>query len=167
METQSQKWAEANTLVTPSSSSGSTTRTTKRARLFASNATIISSSITSLISIRSRTVTQSKDSIVSSTLMDPTPEASTVSTLTTRGRHGKNPSNQNSDNRVNTNRNKGKEKEHESGVRDRNRETERSSRLNIDSHVGDDDDNDNEGGTSILHQNLTALYKKIEKIVLI
>ncbi|KAL2485046.1 E3 ubiquitin-protein ligase UPL3-like [Abeliophyllum distichum] len=84
METQSQKWAEANTLATPSSSSGSTTRTTKRARLFASNAAIISSSTTSLISM-----TQSKDSIVSSTLMDPTPEASTVSTLTTRGRHGK------------------------------------------------------------------------------
>ncbi|KAL2537776.1 E3 ubiquitin-protein ligase [Forsythia ovata] len=166
METRSRKRAEANTSAAPSSSSsGPTTRATKRARLSASNAATASSSTTSSISTRSRAVTRSKDSVVSSTLMDPTPEASAVSASTTRGRRGKNPSNQNSDNKDNTNSNKGKEKEHESRVRDRDRETERSSGLNIDSHVGDDDDNDSEGAAGILHQNLTSASSALQGLL--
>ncbi|CAI9781992.1 unnamed protein product [Fraxinus pennsylvanica] len=158
METRSRKRAEANTSAVPSSSSsGPTTRASKRARLSASNAPTASFSTTSLISTRSRALTRSKDSVVSSTLMDQTPEAFAGSGSTTRGRRGKNPSNQNSDNKDNTNLNKGKEKEHDIRVRDRDRETERSSGLNIDSHGGgDDDDIDSEGGVGILHQNYTS-----------
>ncbi|KAL2528053.1 HECT domain-containing protein [Forsythia ovata] len=75
METRSQKRAEANTSAVPSSSSfGPTTRATKRAHISASNAATVSSSTTSTISTRSRVVTRSKDSVVSSTLMDPTPK---------------------------------------------------------------------------------------------
>ncbi|CAA3011063.1 E3 ubiquitin- ligase UPL3 [Olea europaea subsp. europaea] len=167
METRSRKRAEANTSAAPSSSSGPTTRASKRARLSASNVATASSSTTSLISIRSRALTRSKDSVVSSALMDPAPEASAVSASTTRGRRGKNPGNQNSDNKDNTNLNKGKEKEHESRVRDRDRdrETERSSGLNIDSHDGDDDDNDSEGGVGILHQNLTSASSALQGLL--
>ncbi|KAL2515319.1 E3 ubiquitin-protein ligase [Forsythia ovata] len=148
-----------------SSSFGPTTRATKRDCLSTSNAATACSSTTSTISTRSRAVTQSKDSVVSSTLMDPTPEAFAVSASTTRGRRGKNLSNQNSDNKDNTNLNKGKEKEHESRVRDRDKEIERSSGLNINSHVGDDDDNDSEEGAGILQQNMTKLYTKSDEIV--
>ncbi|KAL2549854.1 E3 ubiquitin-protein ligase [Forsythia ovata] len=93
--------------------------------------------------------------------MDPTHEASVVSTSTARCRRGKNPSNRNSNNKDNTNSNKGKEKEHESRVRDIDRETERRSGLNIDSHIGDNDDNDSEEEPSIIQIYVDFLSSRI------
>ncbi|KAK4437635.1 E3 ubiquitin-protein ligase UPL3 [Sesamum alatum] len=153
METRSRKRAEAST---SAASSGPTTRPTKRSRLSATSA--IPAANTHLISTRSRTAALS-------TSMDPTLEHSTASASTTRGRRGKNPSAaQNWDHnnkKENTNSDKGKEKEPEI----RHRETERSLGLNIDSLEADYEDNDSEGGSGILHQNLTSASSALQGLL--
>ncbi|KAL0334582.1 UNVERIFIED_CONTAM: E3 ubiquitin-protein ligase UPL3 [Sesamum radiatum] len=153
METRSRKRAEAST---SAASSGPTTRPTKRSRLSATSA--IPAANTHLISTRSRTAALS-------TSMDPALEPSTASASTTRGRRGKNPSGaQNWDHnnkKENTNSDKGKEKEPEI----RHRETERSLGLNIDSLEADYEDNDSEGGSGILHQNLTSASSALQGLL--
>ncbi|XP_011088600.1 E3 ubiquitin-protein ligase UPL3 [Sesamum indicum] len=153
METRSRKRAEAST---SAASSGPTTRPTKRSRLSATSA--IPAANTHLISTRSRTAALS-------TSMDPALEPSTASASTTRGRRGKNPSGaQNWDHnnkKENTNLDKGKEKEPEI----RHRETERSLGLNIDSLEADYEDNDSEGGSGILHQNLTSASSALQGLL--
>ncbi|KAL0422906.1 UNVERIFIED_CONTAM: E3 ubiquitin-protein ligase UPL3 [Sesamum latifolium] len=153
METRSRKRAEAST---SAASSGPTTRPTKRSRLSATSA--IPAANTHLISTRSRTAALS-------TSMDPALEPSTASASTTRGRRGKNPSGaQNWDHnnkKENTNSDKGKEKEPEI----RHRETERSLGLNIDSLEAEYEDNDSEGGSGILHQNLTSASSALQGLL--
>lgn len=162
---------EATSSAPSSSSSGPTTRATKRARLSSNAAAATATATTSItapptnsssITTRSRIVTRSKDSLASSTPMDSTNESSGSGT---RSRRGKNP-NHGSDK---DNSDKGKEKEHEVRVRererDREREAERSLGLNIDSGGGDDDDNDSEGGVGILHQNLTSASSALQGLL--
>uniref|UniRef100_A0A5B6ZSG6 HECT-type E3 ubiquitin transferase n=1 Tax=Davidia involucrata TaxID=16924 RepID=A0A5B6ZSG6_DAVIN len=165
METRSRKRAEATSSAPSSSSSGPTTRSSKRARLSAATATTaaVSSSsvratVVSSISTRSR-ASRSQDSLASSTPMDSTNESSgSAARRESGGRRGKNqgPDKDNSD--------KGKEKEHEVRLRDRDREAERSLGLNIDGG-DDDDDNDSEGGVGILHQNLTSASSALQGLL--
>lgn len=139
METRSRKRAEASSAAPSSSSSGPTTRASKRARVSASNAAVTA------VSTRSRASRTLNELLPSPAPMDSTNESSGSRG---RDRRGKNSDKDGSD--------KGKEKEHEVRVRDRDRETERNLGLNMESGGnGDDDDNDSEGGANILHQNLT------------
>ncbi|CAK9144917.1 unnamed protein product [Ilex paraguariensis] len=166
METRRRKRAEATSSAPSFSSSGRTTRSSKRARLSASTDSsavptpaTTSAAINSLISIRSGVTTRSQDSLAtSSSPMDSTNESSGSAP---RGRRGKNPS-QNSDR---DNSDKGKEKEHEVRVRDRHRDIEKSLGLNIDGNGGDDDDNDSEGGVGLLHQNLTSASSALQGLL--
>lgn len=161
METRSRKRAEA-TSAAPSSSSGRTTRSTKRSRLSSSS---LSSVNPSPISTRSRATRANQETVPASTAMDSTNESSG-----SRGRRNKNSDKDGSD--------KGKEKEHEVRVRDRerererdrdrvlDRETERNLGLNMDGGGnGDDDDNDSEGGVGILHQNLTSASSALQGLL--
>ncbi|KAM1987118.1 hypothetical protein ACFX15_034426 [Malus domestica] len=154
METRSRKRAEA-TSAAPSSSSGRTTRSSKRARLSAST---LSSIGPASITTRSRASrTQNEPSPAAP--MDPTNESSG-----SRGRRNKSSDKDGSD--------KGKEKEHEVRIRDREREREREREaernlgLNMDGGgTGDDDDNDSEGGVGILHQNLTSASSALQGLL--
>ncbi|KZV20236.1 HEAT repeat,HECT-domain isoform 1 [Dorcoceras hygrometricum] len=156
METRSRKRAEASTSAAPSrSTSGPSTRATKRARIVSTSTptTVSNATVTaSLISTRSRTAARLSS-------MDTTPEPSTASASSTRSRRRKNLSSyQNWENNDSSSSDKGKQKEPEiRQSRDRDTERETSIGLNVDSHEGvEEDDNDSEGGVGILHQNLTS-----------
>ncbi|KAA8546106.1 hypothetical protein F0562_020443 [Nyssa sinensis] len=166
METRSRKRAEATPSAPSSSSSGPITRSSKRARLSAVNAsnTVAASSssvpitVISSISTRSR-ASRFQDSLASSNPMDSINESSgSAARRESGGRRGKNPGSDKD------NSDKGKEKEHEVRVRDRDRDTERSLGLNVDGG-GDDDDNDSEGGVGILHQNLTSASSALQGLL--
>ncbi|XP_020214843.1 E3 ubiquitin-protein ligase UPL3 [Cajanus cajan] len=144
METRSRKRAEASSTAPSSSSSGPTTRSSKRARL-SSSSTATAASLSS-VNTRSRP-SKPKEPAPPKNLppMDPTNESS----ASRRDRRNK----ENSD--------KGKEKEHD--VRIRDRDSDRGLALNMD--VGEDDDNDSEGGVGILHQNLSSASSALQGLL--
>ncbi|XP_023512904.1 E3 ubiquitin-protein ligase UPL3-like [Cucurbita pepo subsp. pepo] len=150
METRSRKRAEASSAAPSSSSSGPTTRSSKRARLSGTFSSNLAASTLS-ISTRSRS-TRNQEPSATSTPMDSTNESSGSR------RRGKNSDKENSD--------KGKEKEHEVRIGDRERNAEQSFGLNIEgSGGGDDDDNDSEGGMGVLQQNLSTASSALQGLL--
>ncbi|KAF3434701.1 hypothetical protein FNV43_RR21786 [Rhamnella rubrinervis] len=161
METRSRKRAEASSAAPSSSSSGPTTRSSKRARLSATSSSSSNPVTTTSapVSTRSRTSRTVQEPLPSSSPMDSTNESS--------GSRGRDRRSKNSDK---DGSDKGKEKEHEVRVRDRerdrDRDTERNLGLNMESGGnGDDDDNDSEGGVGILHQNLTSASSALQGLL--
>ncbi|KAI4350275.1 hypothetical protein L6164_004746 [Bauhinia variegata] len=156
METRSRKRAEASSAAPSSSSSGPTTRSSKRARLSAASSSNPTVPVHS-VSTRSRASrTQEVLPSNNSAPMDSTNESSGSGSR--RDRRGRNLDKDNSD--------KGKEKEHDVRIRDRDRDVERSLGLNMESGgAGDDDDNDSEGGVGILHQNLTSASSALQGLL--
>lgn len=170
METRSRKRAEASSAAPSSSSSGPTTRASKRARLsVSSSSSSIPATVSSAqISTRSRaSSTVPEPSLPSAAaLMDSSANESSGSRGCRDHRRSKNSDKDGSD--------KGKEKEHEVRVRDRDRDrdAERNLGLNMESGGGnggggggDDDDNDSEGGGGILHQNLTSASSALQGLL--
>ncbi|KAH7518419.1 hypothetical protein FEM48_Zijuj09G0169600 [Ziziphus jujuba var. spinosa] len=170
METRSRKRAEASSAAPSSSSSGPTTRASKRARLsVSSSSSSIPATVSSAqISTRSRaSSTVPEPSLPSAAaLMDSSANESSGSRGGRDHRRSKNSDKDGSD--------KGKEKEHEVRVRDRDRDrdAERNLGLNMESGGGnggggggDDDDNDSEGGGGILHQNLTSASSALQGLL--